>query len=438
MATKNNKNQLNIELISVVDSSNKKVISSVIKSRLGVANPSNLEYIILDKTTIIAVNKEELIKNKDFLNKVFYSLIKNWDSLSSDSQNGVFIFETNGLFNTFSIIDEKVNIEFKGVELELAVLLSIYENFKSKNVKFFYEEQQLIKNEIESLSSMLDLDAHFFHAFTIEENFNLDTHLNKFSEMPLESIMKKFTEMKNKKTKDSNSEEEEEKGPSALKQFWKERKILIVVGILVVFLAGLGFFGYQKYQEIQQKEQDRLDMIELQKKVKINNNSVLIKKMNRNQAFINDINYLLNNNKFSMLKVDNTKIQVNSSISKAELENNTNKFDFYQKVKIGKDTFLEIIHSTVNVPKITNLTKEEVMQIKANEKDLKDILLFNFQDLIVKETLPKGISIIKEYNSMNELSKDIDSLKNLNSHEFQFTIYKKSRNKFELFILFLK
>lgn len=443
------KGNLLMEIVNVADSTNKKVISSVIKSKLGIANPTNIKYLPLDNNNIVIIYKQDIVKNKDFLNKTFFSLLGIWEKLKENKQNGVVIFDINGTLNAVSLIDNELKVIYKNMEIELAVLLSLYENFKSKKVAFFYEDSILIEKEFETLSSMLDLPISYFNKVMYEEDFNLEDHLIGFSESFVGNLVEKFKKRKLAKEELENSEENGEPVEVAAEvstqemydkikvEFIKYRGLIISL-IIVLILSGIGYFAYMKYQEEQEIERQRLIQLESQKKVSDDNQSVLITKLNKNTTLMTVFNSVIDKD-FSVLKVSNNVIQVITEVPYEQLDKDPNQYMFYKKIKVTDNLFKELIYLNIEPDSLKSLKKEEVLKIKEKEITLSNFIKEgNFKDFIINEDSSKKVSFYKEYKTKSDLMRELNGLENLNTHNIQFNIIKKGLIGFDLYIMFIK
>lgn len=440
------KNNLQIEIINVADSSNKKVVSSVIKSKLGISNPTNLKYLPLDSNNIAIIYKEDLSKNKDFLNKTFNLILQIWDKLKENKQNGVVVFDINGTLNAISIIDNSFNLVLKQMEAELAILLSLYETYKTKKVSFYYEDTLIISKEFETLSNMLDIPLNYFHKLDFEEEFNLDNHLIGFSESFVMGIIEKIK--KRNLSKEKNEEEEENVESASevdtqekydkLKFLFIKFKGIIIALIVIAILASISFFAYIKYQEEQELERQRLIELEAKKRVSEDNQSVLISKMNKNTTIINLLNNIINKN-FSVLKVKNNQIQLISINSADKLDKNPDKMLFYKKIKLNENFYKELIYINIDPKSLKDISKEEVLKIKESELSLDKFLKNgNFKDFVVNEQNSKKVSFVKEFKNKEDLLKELSGLENLNTHNIQLNIINKGISGFNLYIMFIK
>lgn len=439
------KNNLQIEIINVADSSNKKVVSSVIKSKLGISNPTNLKYLPLDSNNIAIIYKEDLSKNKDFLNKTFNLILQIWGKLKENKQNGVVVFDINGTLNAISIIDNSFNLVLKQMEAELAILLSLYETYKTKKVSFYYEDTLIISKEFETLSNMLDIPLNYFHKLDFEEDFNLDNHLIGFSESFVMGIIEKIK--KRKLSKEKNEEEENIESASEvntqekydkLKVLFIKFKGIIIALIVIAILASISFFAYIKYQEEQEFERQRLIELEAKKRVSEDNQSVLISKMNKNTTILNLLNNIINKN-FSVLKVKNNQIQLISINSADKLYKNPENMLFYKKIKLNENFYKELIYINIDPKSLKDISKEEVLKIKESELSL-DKFLKNgsFKDFVVNEQNSKKVSFVKKFKTKEDLLKELSGLENLNTHNIQLNIINKGISGFNLYIMFIK
>lgn len=438
------KNNLQVEIINVADSSNKKVVSSVIKSKLGISNPTNIKYLPLDSNNIAIIYKEDLSKNKEILNKIFYNLIKIWDKLKENKQNGVIVFDINGTLNAVSIIDNSFNIVLKNMEAELAVLLSLYETFKTKKVSFFYEDSLIISKEFETLSNMLDIPLSYFNKLDYDLDFNIDDHLIGFSESFVMGLIEKIKKRKIDKDKaeeeDINyaSEIDTQEKYDKLKVLFIKSKGLIIAILVISILAGISFFAYNKYQEEQELERQRLIELEAKKRVSEDNQSILITKLNKNTTVMNLLSGIINKD-FSILKIKNNQIQLIAINSVLNLEKNTDKFLFYKKIKLNESFYKELIYINIDPKSLKEISKEEVLKIKERELTLDKFLKNgNFKDFVVNEQNSKKISFVKEFKTKEDLMKELSGLENLNTHNIQLNIINKGISGFNLYIMFIK
>ncbi len=438
---------LSMEIVNVADSSNKKVISSVIKSKLGIANPTNIKYLPLDNNNIVIIHKEDISKNKEFLNKTFCTILTVWEKLKEDKQNGVVIFDINGTLNAVSLIDNELNIVLKNMEIELAVLLSLYENFKSKKVTFFYEDSLLIEKEFETLSSMLDIPLNYFHKMNYEESFNIENHLIGFSESFIGNIIEKIKKRKQQKEESLDSLEEnvEIAAEASTQEMYDKAKVQfiqyrgLIIGVIVIsILSGIGYFSYIKYEEEKEAERQRLILLESQKKVSDDNQSILITKLNKNTALMNSLKLALEK-EFTVLKVANNYIHLITEVSYNELAKDINQFMFYKKIKLSNNLYKEIIYINIDPESLKNLSKEAVLKIKEKEITLQNFLnQGNFKDFSVNEDSSKKFAFYKEYKTKEDLLNELNGLENLNTHNIQLNIVKKGLIGFDLYIMFIK
>ncbi len=438
------KNNLQVEIINVADSSNKKVVSSVIKSKLGISNPTNIKYLPLDSNNIAIIYKEDLSKNKEILNKIFYNLIKIWDKLKENKQNGVIVFDINGTLNAVSIIDNSFNIVLKNMEAELAVLLSLYETFKTKKVSFFYEDSLIISKEFETLSNMLDIPLSYFNKLDYDLDFNIDDHLIGFSESFVMGLIEKIKKRKIDKDKAEEediiyaSEIDTQEKYDKLKVLFIKSKGLIIAILVISILAGISFFAYNQYQEEQELERQRLIELEAKKRVSEDNQSILITKLNKNTTVMNLLSGIINKD-FSILKIKNNQIQLIAINSVLNLEKNTDKFLFYKKIKLNESFYKELIYINIDPKSLKEISKEEVLKIKERELTLDKFLKNgNFKDFVVNEQNSKKISFVKEFKTKEDLMKELSGLENLNTHNIQLNIINKGISGFNLYIMFIK
>lgn len=438
------KNGLQIEIINVADSSNKKVVSSVIKSKLGISNPTNLKYLPLDSNNIAIIYKEDLSKNKDFLNKTCNFILQIWDKLKENKQNGVIVFDINGTLNAISIIDNSFSLVLKQMEAELAILLSLYETFKTKKVAFYYEDSLIISKEFETLSNMLDIPLNYFHKLDYEENFNVDNHLIGFSESLVMGIIEKIKKRKLAKEKneeeiiESASEVDTQEKYDKLKVLFIKFKGIFIAVIVIAILSGISFFSYMKYQEEKELERQRLIELEAKKRVSEDNQSVLISKMNKNSTIISLLNNLIKKD-FSVLKIKNNQIQLISINSADNLEKNIDKMFFYKKIKLNDKFYKELIYVNIDPKSLKEISKEEVFKIKQNELTLDQFFKNgNFKDFVVNEQNSKKISFVKKFKTKEDLINELSGLENLNTHNIQLNIINKGISGFNLYIMFIK
>lgn len=442
------KNNMQVEIINVADSSNKKVVSAVIKSKLGISNPTNIKYLPLDSNNIAIIYKDDLNKNKEFLNKSFSFILNIWDKLKDNKQNGVIVFDINGTLNALSIIDNSLTFVLKNMEAELAILLSLYETFKTKKVSFFYEDTLIISKEFETLSNMLDIPLSYFNKLDYEEEFNLDSHLIGFSESFVGGLIEKIKKRKLNKEKEdiednevnyqSVSEVDTQEKYDKLKVLFIKFKGIIIAIIVISILGAISFFGYIKYQEEQELERQRLIELEAKKRVSEDNQSILISKLNKNTTIMSSLADIINK-EFSILQVKNNKIQLIAINSVTNLEKDISKYLFYKKIKLNENFYKELIYINIDPKSLKDISKEEVLKIKEKELTLDKFLKNgNFKDFVVNEQNSKKISFVKEFKTKSDLMQELAGLENLNTHNIQLNIINKGISGFNLYIMFIK
>jgi len=383
--------------LDVKDSSNKKEILKKIKEHYK-EQFINPVYFIISKEWIYIFEETKLDKNSfDFRNliKALTFLKNNLNELN----NTVIFFEFNDKLSIIIKENGQLSIESE-MSLEIASFLAFYEKY-SETAEFYYISTHLLVENLNSIKEIYELDTFVF--VEIKEDINpneielISTKVDLFSEF------KNFFKPK-----------EETKYTLFLKKYKKE----LILGSIVLLLASGGFYGYKVYEEKKAYELEQKRIQEMNKKRQN------FKNANQNYARVQKIEEFLNRDKDLAIASLNFKGKNYSTY----LSNVDNPKEFNKVVKVGDNLFyvegtIKTKNKIKNIKDIRPINLQELFILYNNRGFYEKNML-----VITKEVTRDELdTLLDKLKSDNLYSFDIfiqKSIKHKDNYNVYLTVYK--------------
>lgn len=428
-----NLKEITFDLIGVVDSGNAKIVKSIVKTNYNESKLSDFSYIIIDSQNILVYNKEILSVNLDFTEKAVFSLIEKWSEMKTEQKGGLFIFEIDSQFYTVSVKNGELKIEYSDMDINLATVLSLYENFKNEQMYFYYEDSSEIKNLFVSLSDMLNIDISFFKQYSIPSDFDIKSISLNFGETALESIKKLFSKSKvDQATKEKKKEDKKTLiDLNSLKENALKYKLYLIGAFLFIALAVAGYIGYLKYEDQKRIEREQAAFLAEQERLKNDNNQGIVKRMNYNTILVEKTLEYISEYDFDSIQNKRLVLHIVSRSKNLLSNEKQEEFNSFKAVKMGQK-YLELKQLAIELPDLSKLTIDEIKNIKEGAEDFNDIQKAKFNKYSILETPSKRSAyMINRYSSKEDLIKGLEAFKNMNNFYLNFYLFKLNDNSYE-------